>query len=98
MSGQLNGKVALVTGAGAGIGEGVARRFADAGADVVISARTAADLDSVAESMRAAGRRAVIDVHHVVIGHHQPDHCRRCSPSVRPNARRSAADCEVRSD
>jgi 7-alpha-hydroxysteroid dehydrogenase len=56
---RLDGKVALVTGAGKGIGEGIAYALADAGADVAILARTASDLAKVAEGVRARGRRVV---------------------------------------
>lgn len=55
---RLDGQVALVTGAGRGIGRATALALAEAGADVVVAARTAADLEAVAEQVRAGGRRA----------------------------------------
>jgi NAD(P)-dependent dehydrogenase (short-subunit alcohol dehydrogenase family) len=51
MSGQLIDKVALVTGAGAGIGEGIARRFADEGAKVVVAELDSASGQAVAEAI-----------------------------------------------
>ena len=55
---RLDGRVAIVTGAGRGIGAATAIALAEAGADVVISSRTAADLEAVAGRVEAAGRRA----------------------------------------
>jgi 7-alpha-hydroxysteroid dehydrogenase len=55
----LTDKVAVITGAGRGIGAACAATLAEAGADVVIAARTAAQLDEVAERVTAAGRCAV---------------------------------------
>jgi 7-alpha-hydroxysteroid dehydrogenase len=56
---KLDGHVAIVTGAGKGIGAGCARALAEAGADVVCAARTQADIDAVATDVRALGRRAL---------------------------------------
>lgn len=57
---RLDDQVAVVTGAGRGLGAAIALAFAEAGADVVIAARTQSQLDDVAEQIRGAGRRAHI--------------------------------------
>ncbi len=56
---SLEGKVAVVTGGGKGIGRGIVLCLADAGADVVVSARTEADVEAVSEAVRERGQRAL---------------------------------------
>jgi len=57
---RVTDSVAVVTGAGRGIGAATAVALAQAGADVVISARTEDQLAKVAREVEAAGRRAVV--------------------------------------
>ena len=57
---RLDDKVAIVTGAGRGIGAASAIALAEAGADVLLSSRTEAQLNEVAERIEALGRRAVV--------------------------------------
>ncbi|MEH6584059.1 MAG: glucose 1-dehydrogenase [Halioglobus sp.] len=56
----LSGQVAVITGAGKGIGAGIARTFAEAGADVVLAARTESDLQAVARDIESLGQRALV--------------------------------------
>jgi NAD(P)-dependent dehydrogenase (short-subunit alcohol dehydrogenase family) len=57
---QLDGKVALVTGASQGIGRAVAEQLGHEGADVVITARTAEPLEAAAKQIAAATGRQVL--------------------------------------
>ena len=56
---SLEGKVAIVTGGGTGIGRGIALEFAKAGADVVVTSRKLANLEKVAEEVRALGKHSL---------------------------------------
>ena len=52
---DLSGKVAVITGSGKGIGEGIAKLLSEAGAKVVVSSRTKADIEQVSSGLIEAG-------------------------------------------
>ena len=56
---SLEGRTAIVTGGGRGIGREIALALAEAGADVVVAARTVTEIEAVAEEVRGLGRRAL---------------------------------------
>ena len=59
---RLKGKVAIVTGAGSGFGEGIARRYAQEGAKVVVNDIVEASAKRVAGEIRAQGGEAAVEV------------------------------------
>ncbi len=57
---ELNGRVAILTGASRGLGVDVARALAEAGCDLVLAARSQPELEEVAREMRGLGRRVLV--------------------------------------
>ena len=57
---RLDGKIAVITGSGQGIGRGIAWGLADAGCDVVLNARRANDLEETARGVTERGQEALV--------------------------------------
>src|ERR1700720_719161 len=63
MSKELNGKIAIVTGAGRNIGRAIALALADGGASVVVNARSnRAEADAVARAVETLGGKALVHI------------------------------------
>ncbi|MFH1926311.1 MAG: SDR family NAD(P)-dependent oxidoreductase [Chloroflexota bacterium] len=56
---KLEGKVAIITGAGRGIGQGIAYCFAEEGADLTLCSRSPIEVEKTAEKIRAMGRKVL---------------------------------------
>ncbi|HSK80807.1 MAG TPA: SDR family oxidoreductase [Thermoanaerobaculia bacterium] len=74
MEKRLDGKVAIITGAGTGIGEAIAHKFAKEGAVVVVNGLPGDPIEDVANRIRAHGAEAVAYAGDVS----QEDHARKC--------------------
>ncbi len=59
MTGQLDGKIAIVTGASAGIGRGIVLAFANEGASLMLAARDRVNLELAVREITALGGNAV---------------------------------------
>ena len=58
--GRLEGKIAIITGGGKGIGKGIAKAFSEEGAKLVIASRNLQNLEKTAEEIRAMGGTALV--------------------------------------
>jgi len=76
--GQLEGKVALITGAGSGIGRGIAERFAREGADICIADIDEAGSEQTANLVGQLGRRAITVKTNVAVKQHLIDAVEKC--------------------
>ncbi len=70
--GELQGKVAVVTGASSGIGKGIAEGFAKEGADVALSGRDSAKLEAAAAGCQELGARTHVVAHDLADGDGEP--------------------------
>ena len=59
---SLTGKTVIVTGSGRGLGRAMALAMAEAGADIVITARTLGEIESVGKEVEKRGRRAFVTI------------------------------------
>ena len=81
---RLDGKVAVVTGAGSGIGSVIARQLADAGAHIALLGRTEKALDDVCAAIRDDGGRAVSTPADIRDGHAVERAVRCCEDLLGP--------------
>src|SRR5712691_6963983 len=65
MASNVTGKVVLVTGGGRGIGKAIARRFAEAGANVIIASRKLDKLEETAKELSSLPGKTIPVVCHV---------------------------------